>query len=112
MNRRGVLSRAVLAMVLAALAASAAVAPAAEAQTSPQQPHLKEHNIKKPGRPGGWAVPQRGPSTPDRNPAEIPEDSDDQLDWWVHDCKAHGGGMITNEDGNYDCIDPQGNSLY
>lgn len=99
MNKRAFLSRAVLATALVALGISTAAA-----QSAPQQ--LKP-GVHKPKAPIGFATKPGGP--PQR--AGYEHDSDAQLDIWVQRCNDAGGGMITGEDGNYDCIDSSGNSI-
>ena len=60
---------------------------------------------------GGHTTPDRL-KTKHRTPstqAAVYETYEDKL---LADCNAGNGGMITGEDGNYDCIDSDGNSLW
>lgn len=57
--------------------------------------------------PGGYAA---GEDNGRGQQAQV-DDSDEQLDIWVQRCNDAGGGMSTAGDGNYDCIDPDGNTI-
>lgn len=99
MNRRTFVSRAILATAFVALAASTASA-GAPTKLLKQRPN-------GPSAPGGLANPGGG----SKPTAGYKHDSDKQLDIWVSRCKDAGGGMELGDDGNYRCVDPQGNVL-
>jgi hypothetical protein len=57
-------------------------------------------------------MPARGFATPGgRTGTGYKHDSDPQLDIWVKRCNDAGGGMELGRDGNYNCVDPQGNDI-
>ena len=100
MNRRTLVSRAILTTAFLAFAASAA-----GAQTATKQ--LKMPPIG-PKAPNAIAAPQGGNGG---QRAGLQHDSDEQLDIWVQRCNDAGGGMSTGGDGNYDCTDADGNAI-
>lgn len=99
MNRRTFVSRALLATVLVALTASSVSA------GSPSK-------LLKP-RPGGPAAPTglAAPGGGGKPNAGYEHDSDEQLDVWVARCNDAHGGMELGRDGNYRCVDAQGNDI-
>ena len=100
MNRRAFLSQAVLTTALIALTASTAAA-----QTGTRTRRLHTRLPRRPrrfaGQPG--AVPRS---------TGVDHDSDAQLDVWVQRCNDADGGMVTADDGNYECHDSSGNPIH
>ncbi len=99
MNRRTFVSRAVMAAAFVALAASSASAASSATVLKPRP--------AGPSTPGGFANPGGGA----KPTGGYQHDSDEQLDIWVARCNKAGGGMELGQDGNYRCVDPQGNVL-
>jgi len=90
-------------LTFAIAAVTAATLVPVTAQTgSAQQLTLKQS--------GGHTTPGklRG-NAPTTQGAAVYETYEDKL---LADCNAGNGGMITDETGNYDCIDSDGNSLW
>ncbi|WP_420345930.1 hypothetical protein [Pelagibius sp.] len=100
MNRRTLVSRALLTTAFLAFAASTAAA-----DTATKQIKVWPHGPKA---PTAFAAPQ-GNDEPSR--AGLQHDSDKQLDVWVQRCNDAGGGMTLSDDGNYDCVGSDGNNI-
>ena len=65
------------------------------------------------GQDGGHTTPGglRG-NTPRPRPAAGNSSPDNMPDSMMLECEGYGGGMITDEDGNWDCVDSAGNSVW
>lgn len=64
------------------------------------------------GGRGGFDLPggRGGDGNGDGRQAHV-DDSDEQLDVWVARCNEAGGGMVTADDGNYECHDSGGTPI-
>lgn len=99
MNRRSFVSRAFMATAFVALAASTV--------SAASSPTVLKQRPAGPSMPGKFAAPGGG----NKPQAGYEHDSDEQLDVWVARCNKAGGGMELGNDGNYRCVDPQGNDI-
>ncbi|MAN14042.1 MAG: hypothetical protein CL945_04980 [Dinoroseobacter sp.] len=80
-------------------------------QASRAEPGGFSENTPGGGGGHGGASDLAGFDAGGRNPQAVIHDSDAQLDVWTTLCNDAGGGMSTDETGNYTCTDSNGNEI-